>query len=90
MYARSQAFAVSAASSTATAWSRVSDMDGRPGRPLGSSHSSTTFRFTLSRACARAIDRFRIDLSSCSVRVLTCLASRASHWSTSSADTVAN
>lgn len=40
------------AASTSSACSRVSALDGRPGLPLGVSHSRTTFRFTLSRACA--------------------------------------
>ena len=39
-------------------------------RPCGTSHKRTTFRLTLSLACARVIARFRTDLTSRSVRVL--------------------
>ena len=39
----------SAVVSTASACSSVSDLDGRPSRPVGQSHNCTTFRFTPSR-----------------------------------------
>jgi hypothetical protein len=51
----------SAAVRTASACLGVRDLEGRPGRPAGTEHSSTTLRFTLSRAMARLIARFRHD-----------------------------
>jgi hypothetical protein len=53
--------------STATAWSRVRDFDGRPALPLGVSQSKLTLRFTLSRAWARVMDRRRIEWMACPV-----------------------
>lgn len=47
---------------------RVSDLDGRPGRPAGTSQGSTTFRFTLSRAWARVIERERTERIARNVR----------------------
>src|SRR5665811_2287727 len=64
---------------------KVSAFDGRPGFPLGTEQSATTLRFTLSRAIARLIARFRQECSPCSVRVLHELALSASHLSTASA-----
>ena len=68
-----------AATSRASAWTRVRDLDGRPWRPCGTSHSSTTLRLTLSLAWARVIARLRTDRTSSSVRVLRILALSASH-----------
>jgi hypothetical protein len=75
----------SAAPSTFFACSSVSAFDGRPGRPVGISQSSTTFRLTLSRAMARRTDRLRIECSLLRVLVLSCRARPASQRSTSSA-----
>lgn len=70
----------------AVAWLSVSALDGRPLRPAGTSHSETTLRRTLSRACALRMLRLRMECSSRSVRVLHWRDSVVSHWSTSSAD----
>jgi hypothetical protein len=75
-----------AAFSSACACCRVRGFDGRPGCPVGVSHSRTTLRLTLSRAWARAIERARIDLIRARVPVLSVRALAASHWSTSSAE----
>jgi hypothetical protein len=53
--------ALSAAVSTARAWSSVNDLDGRPARPAGMSHKSTTFLLILSRFCACLTARLRIE-----------------------------
>ena len=53
---------LSAARTSAWACSRVSALDGRPVWPVGVPHSSTTLRWTLSRAWARVIARRRMDL----------------------------
>ena len=50
--------------------SGVRDLDWRPGWPIETSVSSTTFRFTLSRAIARLTARFKQARISCTVRVL--------------------
>ena len=48
-YARIRGGPCSAAFSNASAWINVSDLDGRPVRPSGTSHSRTMFRRILSR-----------------------------------------
>ena len=63
----------------------MSAFDGRPSLPLGMPQSDTTLRFTLSRAMARLIARFRQERSPCRVRVLHDPTLPASHLSTSSA-----
>src|SRR4051812_27474975 len=76
---------LSAALSTAFAWSRVSDLDGRPSIPRGTPQSATTLRLTLSRAIARVTDRLRHAYRSSRVRVLRLLAFTESHLSISAA-----
>jgi hypothetical protein len=76
----------SAAFRMASACSKVRDFDGRPGLPSGISYRSTTFRRTLSRFCALAIARRRMECRSRSERVDRIFAFSASHLSTSSAD----
>ena len=65
--------------STSSACSALRDFDRRPACPVGTSVSSTTFRFTLSRAMARFTDRLRQARISCTVRVLWDSDSSASH-----------
>lgn len=76
---------LSDASSTAATWSSVSAFDGRPACPVGTSHSGTTLRLTLSRACAMRTERLRIEYTSRSVRVDSVNDSSARNSSTSSA-----
>jgi hypothetical protein len=63
--------------------SGVSDFDFRPARPAGTSASSTTFRFTRSRAIARRTDRLRHPCTRCKVAVLNDFDSSTSQASTS-------
>jgi hypothetical protein len=67
---------------SAACWADMA-FEGRPGRPAGTSVSSTTFLFTLSRAIARRTARFRQARTPWRVRVLSDLARVASHSSTS-------
>jgi hypothetical protein len=70
MYAPIVDMSASAASRTASACATFNDFDALPSYPVGSSSQSrTTFRLTLSRRCARLIERVRIDRRSCRVRV---------------------
>jgi hypothetical protein len=79
-----------AAVSRSAACASVSDFDGRPAVPRGTSQSSATLRVTKSRACARRMDWRKIDRRRCRVSVLSVLAFMASHSSTSSADSCAS
>jgi hypothetical protein len=63
--------------------SGVNDIDCRPAWPLGTWVSSTTFRFTRSRAMARRTERLRQLRTRCSVAVLSDADNSISHASTS-------
>jgi hypothetical protein len=60
-----------AAITKSAACATVSDFDGLPAVPRGTSQSWATFRFTRSRACARRMDWRKIDRRRCKVSVLS-------------------